>query len=402
MSKLVRRFKLGQLWEYGKNESWYSDMALKGLHLQSVGNFLVTFEKGEPKKTKYRIEILEESPTQEQLDLYKEYGWELAASNQIFYIFSSPEELNAPELHTDPMEQSFTFKMLNKQLKKNMILITILFLSFSSQIFNQFFLQDEPYLFLITRRSFTYIMVVIPYMYVLYKSIRGYFAIKNIKNSLLMGIPIRHNENWKLGYIFSSIFYVYLFAMIITLLFTPYYTSAQRGLYKYMTVEDMPIISINDIETGPVYDYWHNVRYDWSLLSPKQLSISESGYVEGEMQDELSGAYTSTSIHINYYELAFKGMAEGLLNDLINFYYREYKYDDELVKIEDSKFDQLYVDYGEEKKFIIFDRMYVDKGEETKLIFASFDKKVIQIRYTGNADIERIISLMEEKYDLQK
>lgn len=46
--------------------------------------------------------------------------------------------------------------------------------------------------------------------------------------------------------------------------------------------------------------------------------------------------------------------------------------------------------------------MYVDKGEETKLIFASFDKKVIQIRYTGNADIERIISLMEEKYDLQK
>ncbi|MFA7550663.1 MAG: hypothetical protein WCZ68_07980 [Sedimentibacter sp.] len=197
-----------------------------------------------------------------------------------------------------------------------------------------------------------------------------------------MGRPIRHNENWKLSYIFSSIFYVYLFAMIITLLFTPYYTSAQRGLYKYMTVEDMPIISIYDIETGPVYDYWHKVRYDWSLLSPKQLSISESGYVEGEMQDELSGAYTSTSIHINYYELAFKGMAEGLLNDLINSYCREYKYDDELVKIEDSKFDQLYLDYG----------------EETKLIFASFDKKVIQIRYTGNADIERIISLMEEKY----
>ena len=55
MSKLVRRFKLGQLWEYGKNESWFSDMALKGLHLHSVGNLFVTFEKGMPKKTKYRI-----------------------------------------------------------------------------------------------------------------------------------------------------------------------------------------------------------------------------------------------------------------------------------------------------------------------------------------------------------
>ena len=400
MSKLVRRFKLGNLWECGKNESWFSDMALKGLHLQSVGNLLVTFEKEEPKKTKYRIEILEESPSQDQLDLYKEYGWELVANNQIFYIFSSPEELNAPELHTDPMEQSCTLKMLNKQLKKNMVLISILFLSFLSTIFNHFFSQDEIYLILIRQRSFAFIMLAIPYMYVVFESIRGYFVIKKIKNSLLIGIPIKHNENWKLNYLFSCIFYVYLIAMIITLLFTPYYKSVQRGLYKYMAVEDMPTISINNIETGPVYDYWHNVRYDWGLLSPKQLSISESGYVESKIQDELSGAYTSTNIHIDYYELAFKGMAEGLLNDLINRYHREYKYDDELVKIEDRNFDRLYVDYGEEKKFIIFDRMYVDKGEETKLIFASFDKKVIQIRYTGNADIERIITLMEEKYEL--
>ena len=30
MSKSVRRFLLGNLWDFGKNESWFSDMALKG------------------------------------------------------------------------------------------------------------------------------------------------------------------------------------------------------------------------------------------------------------------------------------------------------------------------------------------------------------------------------------
>jgi hypothetical protein len=36
MSKSVRRFLLGNLWDFGKNESWFSDMALKG-HLGMTG-----------------------------------------------------------------------------------------------------------------------------------------------------------------------------------------------------------------------------------------------------------------------------------------------------------------------------------------------------------------------------
>lgn len=86
MSKSVRRFLLGNLWDFGKNESWFSDMALKGMHLQSIGSWFVVFEKGEP-KTRYRIEILEEGPSHEQVELYKEYGWDLVADKQIFCVF---------------------------------------------------------------------------------------------------------------------------------------------------------------------------------------------------------------------------------------------------------------------------------------------------------------------------
>lgn len=383
MSKLVRRFNFVDMWDYGKNESWYSDMALKGLHLQDIGNFLVTFEKGQPKKTKYRIEILEDNPSQEQLDLYKEYGWELVTNKKIFYVFSSPQEDNAPELHTDPMEQSFTFKMIDKQLKTNMTSISIIFLSFIASIFNQFFLQDQPYLFLIRQSSLNLMMLMVPYMYVFIKSISGYITVKKTKNALLMGMPLNHNKNWKLSYLFSSVFYILLIAMIIITLFTPYYTAVQRSLHTYKDVEDTSAISLINIETGPVYDYWHKLSYYWSFVSPVQYVITEDGYVDAQIQEELSGTYSHAFLHIRYYELTFGGMVEGLINDLIDLYYSEHQYEIPLIKKETDKFNQLYISDG-----------------ETKLIFAGHDKKVIYIEYRGNSTAERIVLLLEEKYDL--
>jgi len=383
MSKSVRRFLLGNLWDFGKNESWFSDMALKGMHLQSIGSWFVVFEKGEPKKTRYRIEILEEGPSHEQVELYKEYGWDLVADKQIFCVFSSPEELNAPELQTDPMELGFTFRMIDKQLKKNMILISILFITFLfSQL--QLFFHDEPYLFFIKQRAFTIIMIILPYMYVFIESIRGYITVKKTRNSLLMGIPINHKRNWKLSYLFSAIIHVYLTALIGGVLITPFYTAIRREAYTYKPVQDTPVISIYDIETVPVYDYSHFIDYDWSLTSPVQYFISESGYLDSEMQDDFSSAYLKTSIQTRYYELTFKGMAEGLINDLIHRYYREYHYEEKLTEIKNNKFD----------------RLYAASGEGKNIVFASFDNKVIHIKYSGKAELDYIISLIEKKHNL--
>lgn len=385
MSKLVRKFNLGNLWEYGKNESWYSDMAARGLHLQSIGDWLVTFEKSVPKKTKYRIEILEETPNQEQLSMYKEYGWELVTNKKIFYIFSSPEKLNAPELQTDPMEQSFTFKMIKRELKKNLIIISIAVLSMLALIYFQFILDSEPYLNLIRRSTITTIMLTTGYIYMLFESIRGYYVVKKIKDSLQNGIPLNHDQKWKLSYFASSVVYILLIVMVLTTIFMPLYEVIKTDSYTSPNALDkLPTIRISDIEETSIYDYWHSLEYDYSIIAPIQYRIYEGGYIDGEIKEDFSGAYTSTGIHIRYYELAFKSMAKGLINDLINRYYREYHYEGKLMEIENSKFDQLYVAQGENK--LIF--------------FLSFDNKVIYIKYNGNEDVEKIISLLEQKYEL--
>nr|WP_282433727.1 DUF2812 domain-containing protein [Desulfosporosinus hippei] len=73
----------------GRNESWFSGMARKGLHLKKIGRLFVYFEKGEPKETKYRIDYLKEAPSQEQLDVYHDCGWNFIAKNGYFYVFSA-------------------------------------------------------------------------------------------------------------------------------------------------------------------------------------------------------------------------------------------------------------------------------------------------------------------------
>lgn len=43
------------------------------------------------------------------------------------------------------------------------------------------------------------------------------------------------------------------------------------------------------------------------------------------------------------------------------------------------------------------DHLYVASGENNTLIFAVYNNKVIYIKYAGNENIDRIISLLELK-----
>ncbi|HHZ01917.1 MAG TPA: DUF2812 domain-containing protein [Tissierellia bacterium] len=372
MNKLRYRFQLSDLWELGKNESWFEHMASKGLHIKSIGKWLVTFEKGEPQNTRYRIDILYQPPTQEQLDVYKECGWELTTNKDIFYIFSSPENSNAPELHTDPMEQGFTFDLLNKEIKKNTIIFSIAAILVLSILFYVFFFDKEPYLNLIRRSSFNLIAMAIGYTYVLFASIRSFIAVKRIKNSLYNGIPINHKQSWKLSYFFSSTVYISLIVMVLASILTPFYTAIKReGYISKERLQDFPIPTIEEVENTKILDYYHDIQYNWSILAPIQYTIYEDGYVEGIMQEDFSGAYSQASLHIRYYELTFKSMAEGLVNDLIHRYYREYRYDWYTLDNEDMN--------------NVFDQLYVGGRENTKLIFASSGNKVIYFKYPFTA-----------------
>lgn len=60
MGKLVKRLMFDDIFAIGRNESWLSDMAKKGLHLKKYGRIFITFEEGEAvsgRRRKYKTDI---------------------------------------------------------------------------------------------------------------------------------------------------------------------------------------------------------------------------------------------------------------------------------------------------------------------------------------------------------
>lgn len=391
MGKMVKRLILDDIYAIGRNESWFSDMANKGLHLKKFGRFFIYFEKGEERETKYRIDYLKVAPSQEQIDVYHECGWDFVTNQGNFYVFSADVE-SATELHTDPIEQGFTLADLNKRLKLNLIFISAMMLLFFGMMFSIYYFNDEPYLYMVKGQFAQQMLLVIVELYVFYSVIRNYVTIRNLKKSLLQGNALNHQENYKktrlIGGILAGIFLpISLFAIFI-----PFAEIAKREDYT-LTEGDathLPIIRLANIEQNPKLerearyrnnnvDWANRVSYDWSLLSPVQYEIVEHGLIKGEMWGDQSGEY-SPSINTQYYKLTFAGMAENLTLDLINR--NVYRDDIDIKEVNNS----------------VFDKMYIADEEVRKQVFAYSGNQVIHVTYYGQkdiGDIVRLISLLD-------
>ena len=105
----------------GETEKYYSDMSEKGWELVKCGITLSRFQKTEPKKMRYRVEVvnlksLEDGHLpEEQIAVYEDCGWEYVISRGYLHIFRAPEGNDAPEFYLEPEQQAATLKGLRKQ-----------------------------------------------------------------------------------------------------------------------------------------------------------------------------------------------------------------------------------------------------------------------------------------------
>jgi len=384
MGKLVRKFLVDDIWNIGKIESWFTDMASEGLHLKSLGRVFATFEKGEPMKTKYRIDVLNNKHSEEQLNIYKECGWDFVTSVQDFYIFSSPESSNSPELHTDPAEQSYTLLDLDKRLRNNSIIISIAMLFFFGMMFYVLFLDSKLFLSMVEGRFIQQILLLIVELYVFYTVIRNYVAIHKLRKSLLKGKPIDHRENWRKSNLINKTANIFFMTIAVIAIILPLVSIAKSENYTLPETEvDLPIVRLSDVEQNPKLqrkdgyfskgvDWGNRVSYDWSPLAPVQYEVEEQGIVEGQMWEGENREY-SPSIRSYYYKLVFPQMASRIIDELMG----RYIYEPGVIpeQIEDTPFDIMYA-----------------ADDSGKKIFAAWDDNVIYIAYHGNKDIEQVIA----------
>lgn len=391
MSKTVKRWILDDGWSIGRNECWFADMAAKGLHLQSVGRFFVSFAQGKPSKTKYRIDVLSTRPTREQMEVYEECGWKFIANRGEFYIFSSPEEADCPELHTDPIEQGYTLTALDKRLRNNLLLLSLLMLLFCGMMFSLFILDRTPTLSMMEAAWIQRPLLVLVELYVFYTVIRNYMAVRRLRNSLLQGNPLDHRESWRKPRLINGSVALSFILLAVISICIPFVGIAKSKDYTLPeTPVNLPVVRLSEMERNPdlerevIYnrhgvDWGNRVSYDWSLLAPVQYEISEHGLVENLRWEDDSGKY-SPSMETRYYRLRFPQMADGLIHDLIDRYVDRF---DPKVSVQ-------------EKGSSFFAKLFVAEDGIRKQVFASYGNEIIYVSYYGNGDMENIVTLLPQ------
>jgi hypothetical protein len=394
MNKTVYKLRPSDYWRIGEHESWFSDMAAEGLFLKKMGRQFVQFVKGEPKNLRYRIDVsIKNKIPAEQIEMYAENGWDYVTSYSSFHVFSSPAELEAPELHTDPAEQSFTLKELDKKLVFNAVLVIVGLILMIGMLGSMLFLDRTPTLYMVEGTvAIQQPVFVIFVAYTAYTSLQAALSIRGLRKRLAEGKVIDHHAPWKKYHRLNTVV-AYLFTIVVGLTAIIPITQLVKMDTKTLpeTRVDLPIVRLADVESDPKLkraedtyidngvDWGNRYSYDWSPVAPIQYKADETGLVPGKMWEDGSGEY-SPSIHTQFYQLRVRAMADDLVGDLI----KRYKYEN----TEDE-----YV----EKSHPELDLLIVHLEKDMKEVFASKGNEVMYVRYHGYGDVNSIVMNVVEK-----
>jgi hypothetical protein len=392
MSKTIHKLRPSDYWRIGEHESWFADMAAEGFHLKKMKIHRAQFAKGEPKKMRYRIDVsMKKKISPEQIQMYVESGWDYVTSYNYFHVFSSPVELNAPELHTDPAEQSYSLRELDKKLALNASIVVVAMILIFGMQMSLWFLDGTPTYILVEGSAIQQTILSIFFVYTAYTSLHAAISIRALRNALMQGRPIDHHAPWKKHHRLNSTI-AFLFTVVVGLSAIIPFVQLLKMDTKTLPEGniDLPFVRLADIEQNPAMvqgesyliddvDWGNRYSFRWSPLAPRQYETDENGVVPGKMWQDGSGEY-SPSIGTRVFQLSFPGMADNLIADLIKRYRYDERDEDFVKKINPN-----------------FDLMIVHEDKELKEVFASKGKAVIHVRYHGYADINIVIENIEEK-----
>ena len=394
LTKMVRKWRPDDYWRIGEHESWFQDMALEGLHLKSIGYRMAKFEEGEPKKTRYRIDIYQgEHTNKEQKEFYGESGWDFVTNYDDFNIYSSPVEINAPELHSDPKEQAYTLKTLEDKMNALFFLNTIGPLVMIILIYFILIKDSNFYLALLDDFTLRSVGILLIGSRGFYDSTRSFFAIKSLRKELLEGKQIDHNAPWENRNRKSKIISRTLFVLSLLFLIFPLIsiTKTERKTLPSNS-SNMPIVRLADIEKDEnlIIDEQHfddqinyssYYEYNWNLLAPIKYESYENGTIEDKTWGHNNQPYTPRII-TDYYKLSTSKMSEKIFNGLVKKEKSNSKGD--FTEVYNPNFEKLVIHKHER-----FNEAIAYKGSE-----------IIKVRYFGEQAVENIIQAIEDKIDL--
>lgn len=169
-------------------EGWLEEMARKGLLFERMSYWGVVFRRGEPADLRYRLEPAGRLWTRESKDYCRELGWDyLGQAGQYFELYANPDP-EAPELHSDPVVQSYALDLLSKWLRWYLVLTLLL----AAALFIVLTQQAEISIF-------PNLCLLVFDLVVLAQEIRTYVSFFRLRRQLREGMPPQRDGSWRVS-----------------------------------------------------------------------------------------------------------------------------------------------------------------------------------------------------------
>ncbi|MGN8896651.1 DUF2812 domain-containing protein [Flavonifractor sp. HCP28S3_F3] len=169
-------------------EGWLEEMARKGLLFERMSYWGVVFRRGKPADLRYRLEPAGRLWTRESKDYCRELGWDyLGQAGQYFELYANPDP-EAPELHSDPVVQSYALDLLSKWLRWYLVLTLLL----AAALFIVLTQQAEISIF-------PNLCLLVFDLVVLAQEIRTYVSFFRLRRQLREGMPPQRDGSWRVS-----------------------------------------------------------------------------------------------------------------------------------------------------------------------------------------------------------
>ena len=167
-------------------EGWLEEIARKGLLFERMSYWGVVFRRGKPADLRYRLEPTGRLWTRESKDYCRELGWDyLGQAGQYFELYANPDP-EAPELHSDPVVQSYALDLLGKWLRWHLVLTLLLAAVFFTV------LTQQAEIFIFPSLCLLFFDLV-----VLAQDIRTYVSFFRLRRHLAEGTPPQRDDSWR-------------------------------------------------------------------------------------------------------------------------------------------------------------------------------------------------------------
>lgn len=393
------RAKLMNAYQIGETESWFTDMAAEGLHLEKAGLWRFRFQKGEPQRVNYRIDYKQNVPSLTEAELaavYQEYGWEYVTKFGEFRVFRSPEEARAPELHTDPAEQALALRRLEKKLTWLAAYVAAASIIIAALFCAVWLLDATPVLHLVEDQTLQQAFLLIVYIYLVINSVWEAVSLRRLCASLREGRAIDHRADWRKSRTKAKAMLLVILLLEIPVLAVPAIRLPQLIHPNYTELpaegEPQPFVRLADIEKSPDLvlnqeeagtAYGNRYEKQWGIFASAAYDVQERGEIPERTWADGSGIY-SPSLTSKLYSLRIQALARPLAKELV-FQYRDmdeiHMRGGSVGEPEDSRFDYAV---------IVCDYPRIDAA-------AARGNLVMSLTYYGEADADRLLDLIDEK-----